>query len=63
MVLFHKKNNKKKSTANELFVTLDIKDMYSLLQKYDALSEIKNRINDSKFVTSIDKCTFIELAR
>ena len=63
MVLFHKKNNKKKSTANEQFVTLDIKDMYSLLQKYDALSEIKNRINDSKFVTSIDKCTFIELAR
>ena len=31
-------------------------------QNYDVLSEIKNRINDNKFATSIEKCTLIELA-
>ena len=36
--------------------------MYLPPPKYDVLSEIKNRINDNKFVTSIDKCTLIELA-
>ena len=35
--------------------------MYLPPPKYDVLSEIKNRINDNKFVTSIDKCTLIEL--
>ena len=35
--------------------------MYLPPLKYDVLSEIKNRINDNKFVTSIDKCTLIEL--
>ena len=36
--------------------------MYLPPPKYDVLSEIKNRINDNKFVTSIDKCNLIELA-
>ena len=35
--------------------SFDIKDMYPSLPKYDPLSEIKNRINDNKFVTSIGK--------
>ena len=47
---------------DELFVSFDIKDMYPSLLKYEVLSEIKNRINDNKFVTSIDKCALIELA-
>ena len=36
--------------------------MYPSLSKYDALSEIKNRINDNKFVTSMNKSALIELA-
>ena len=39
-----------------------IKDIYPSLPKYDVLSEIKNRMNNSKSVTSIDKCVLIELA-
>ena len=35
--------------------SFDIKDMYPSLPKYDPLSEIKNRINDNKFVTTIGK--------
>ena len=46
---------------DEQFVSFDIKDMYPSLPKYDVLSEIKNRINNNKFVTSIDKCALIEL--
>ena len=34
--------------------------MYLPLPKYDALSKIKNRINDNKFVNIIDKCALIE---
>ena len=34
--------------------------MYLPLPKYDALSEIKNRTNDNKFVNSIDKYALIE---
>ena len=30
--------------------------------KYDVLSEMKNRISDNKFGTSIDKCALVELA-
>ena len=36
--------------------------MYPSLPKYDVFSEIKNRINDIKFVASRDKCALIELA-
>ena len=36
--------------------------MYLALPKHDVLSEIKNIINDNKFVTSTDKCALIELA-
>ena len=36
--------------------------MYLSFMKYNVLSERKNRINDNKFVTSIDKCALIELA-
>ena len=50
------------SSHDEQFVSFDIKDMYPSLSKYDVLSEIKNRINNNKFVTSIDKCALIELA-
>ena len=46
---------------DEQFVSFDINDMYPSLPKYDVLSEIKNRINNNKFVTSIDKCALIEL--
>ena len=42
-------------------LVFDIKDIYPSLPKYDVLSEIKNRINDNKFVTSLDKCALIEL--
>ena len=51
-----------KLSDDEQIVSFDIKDMYPSLPKYDVLSEIKNRINDNKFVTSIDKCALIELA-
>ena len=47
---------------DEQFVGFDIKDIHASLPHYDVLSEIKNRINDNKFVTSIEKCTLIELA-
>ena len=47
---------------DEQFVSFDIKDMYPSLPKYDVLSEIKNIVNDNKFVTSIDKRALIELA-
>ena len=47
---------------HEQFVNFDIKDMYLSLPKYDVLSQIKNRINDSKFVTSRDKFALIEQA-
>ena len=50
-----------KLSDDERFVSFDIKDMYPSLPKYDVLSEIKNKINDSKFATSIDKCALIEL--
>ena len=36
--------------------------MYLALPKHDVLPEIKNIINDNKFVTSTDKCALIELA-
>ena len=36
--------------------------MYLSFMKYNVLSERKNRINDNKFVASIDKCALIELA-
>ena len=35
--------------------------MYPSLSKYDLLSETKNRINDNKFATSIDKIALIDL--
>ena len=38
---------------DEQFVSSGIKAMYLSLPKYDALSKIKNKIND-KFVTSIN---------
>ena len=47
---------------DEQFVSFDIKDMYPPLPEYDVLSEIRNRINDNKFSTSIDKGVLIELA-
>ena len=47
---------------DEQFVSFDIKDMYPPLPEYDVLSEIRNRINDNKFSTSIDKDVLIELA-
>ena len=47
--------NDENMSDDEQFVSLDIKGMYPSLPKYDVLSEIKNRINDNKFVTSIDK--------
>ena len=50
-----------KQSDDEQFVSFDIKDMYPSLPKYDVLSEIKNKINDNKFVTSIDKCALIKL--
>ena len=50
-----------KLSDDEQFVSFDIKDMYPSLLKYDVLSEIKNKINDNKFVTSIDKCALIKL--
>ena len=50
-----------KLSDDEQFVSFDIKDMYPSLPKYDVLSEIKNKINDNKFVNSIDKCALIEL--
>ena len=51
-----------KLSDDEQFVSFDIKDMYLSLPKYDVLSEIKNKINNNKFVTTIDKCGLIELA-
>ena len=51
-----------KLSGDEQFVSFDIKDMHPSLPKYDALSEIQNRINHNKFVTSINKCALIELA-
>ena len=51
-----------KLSDDEQFVSFDIKGMYPSSLKYDELSEINNRINDNKFVTSIDKCALIELA-
>ena len=51
-----------KLSDDEQFVSFDIKDMYPSLPKYDVLSEIKNRINDNKFVTSVDRYALIELA-
>ena len=47
---------------DEQFVSFNIKDMYPSLLKYDVLSEMKNRISDNKFATSIDKCALVELA-
>ena len=47
---------------DEQYVNFDIKDMYPSLPKYGVLSEIKNRINNTKFINSIDKCALIELA-
>ena len=52
----------KKFSDDEQFVSFDIKEMYLSLPKYDVISEIKNRINNSKFVTCIDKCALVELA-
>ena len=43
-------------------MSFGIKHMYPSLPKYNVLSEIKNRIKDNKFVTSIDKCALIEQA-
>ena len=43
-------------------MSFGIKGMYPSLPKYNVLSEIKNRIKDNKFVTSIDKCALIEQA-
>ena len=51
-----------KLSDDEQFVSFDIKDMYPSSLKHDVLSEIKNRINDNNFVTSIDKRALIELA-
>ena len=50
-----------KLSSDEQFANVDIKDLYPSLGKYNALSEIKNRINESKFVTTIEKCALIEL--
>ena len=50
-----------KLSDDEQLFNFDIKDMYPSLPKYDVLSEIKNRIKDNKFVTSIDKCALMEL--
>ena len=43
---------------DEQFVSLDIKDMYPSLPKYDVLSEIKNRINDKNWLY-IDRTGYI----
>ena len=43
-------------------MSFGIKRMYPSLPKYNVLSEIKNKIKDNKFVTSIDKCALIEQA-
>ena len=51
-----------KLSGNEQFVSFDIKNLYPSLPKYNVLSEIKNRINDSKFVTTIEKCALIKPA-
>ena len=59
---FVKNIKDQKLIDDEQFVSFDIKDMYPSLPKYDVLSEIKNIINDNKFVTSIGKRTLIELA-
>ena len=42
------------------FLVLILRKMYPSVPKYDVLSQIKNRINDNKFVNSIDKCALIE---
>ena len=44
------------------FVRFDNKYIYLSLLEFDVVSEIKNRINDSKCVTSVYKCGLIELA-
>ena len=51
-----------KLSDDEQSVSFDIKDMYPSLSKYDALSEIKSRINDNKFATSMNKSALIKLA-
>ena len=43
-------------------MSFGITGMYPSLPKYNVLSEIKNRIKDNKFVTSIDKRALIEQA-
>ena len=48
-----------KLSDDEQFVSFDIKDMYLLLPEYDVLSEIKNRIKNNKFVTTIS-CKIFE---
>ena len=50
-----------KLSSDEQFASFDIKDLYPSLAKYNALSEIQNRINESNFVTTIEKCALIEL--
>ena len=47
---------------DERFVNFGIKDMYPWLPKFDVLLQIKNRINDNKFVTSLGICDLVELA-
>ena len=47
---------------NARFVSFGIKDMYPSLPKFDVLLQIKNRINDNKFVTSIGIRGLVELA-
>ena len=44
------------------FVEFDNKYIYLSLLEFDVVSEIKNRINDSKCVTSVYKYGLIELA-
>ena len=50
-----------KLSSDEQFASFDIKDLYPSLAKYNALSEIQNRINEINFATTIEKCALIEL--
>ena len=59
---FRKSIKQEKLTDGEQFVSFGIMDICPSLLEYYVLSKIKNRLNDNKFVTSIDKRALIELA-
>ena len=58
---FRKSIKQEKLTDGEQFVSFGIMDICPSLLEYYVLSKIKNRLNDNKFVTSIDKRALIEL--